>query len=353
MDEQQSFKIKLRPEPIKAPSIAEIRQLQTDGKGDEEIVKSIFKEDVLERREHAQAIVSYMRHIESPFTYCLDAPWGHGKTSFLNLLERLLQYKGCVVLRFNAWESDYLPDPFVPLFGQIYSQIRDLYPKGKLPQKAKDVLRRAGAVARAIAPGLLKLGLEAAANYGAPGSVEAVKAVAGAIDPDKALCAAEEAKRLSEKAIEDYGEETKELSAFVHALSELAHVVREDQPGDDLPIDPEMPIVVLVDELDRCRPSFTIEVLERIKHLFSAEGICFIVALDRTQLCHMIRQVYGAQTDADGYLERFFDLESKLAWDVDEGALRASMEGVLCSINGEDQQVRTHMLKRLTSVPLA
>jgi len=50
---------------------------------------------------------------------------------------------------------------------------------------------------------------------------------------------------------------------------------------------------ILIDELDRCRPTYAIELLENIKHLFDIEGLYFIIATDSTQLSYSINAVYG------------------------------------------------------------
>lgn len=68
-------------------------------------------------------------------------------------------------------------------------------------------------------------------------------------------------------------------------------------------------LVVFVDELDRCRPLYAIELLERIKHIFNVDGIVFVLALDKEQLCHSIQAVYGSEFDSSGYLRRFVDFE--------------------------------------------
>ena len=74
----------------------------------------------------------------------------------------------------------------------------------------------------------------------------------------------------------------------------------------------EKTVIIFVDELDRCRPSYAIELLERIKHLFNIGGLVFVLALDREQLGHSIKAVYGNGIDSDGYLRRFVDFEYQL-----------------------------------------
>ncbi|MCD3298235.1 P-loop NTPase fold protein, partial [Clostridium botulinum] len=71
-------------------------------------------------------------------------------------------------------------------------------------------------------------------------------------------------------------------------------------------------IVFFIDELDRCRPSFAIELLEVIKHLFNIKKITFVISVDKEQLSYSISTLYGQKMDSDGYLRRFFDLEYKI-----------------------------------------
>lgn len=71
-------------------------------------------------------------------------------------------------------------------------------------------------------------------------------------------------------------------------------------------------IIFFIDELDRCRPTFAIELLEVIKHLFNIENIIFILSIDKQQLSHSVSTIYGQGADTLGYLRRFFDLDYKL-----------------------------------------
>ena len=71
----------------------------------------------------------------------------------------------------------------------------------------------------------------------------------------------------------------------------------------------DRPLVVMIDELDRCRPSYAVELLEVAKHLFSVDHIVFVLAVNRSELAHAIRALYGGGFDAKGYLRRFFDVD--------------------------------------------
>ena len=71
------------------------------------------------------------------------------------------------------------------------------------------------------------------------------------------------------------------------------------------------PMVFIIDELDRCRPTFAIELLERVKHIFDVPNLVFVFGINRDELCESLRSVYG-KINADIYLRRFFDMEFTL-----------------------------------------
>src|SRR5690606_19586965 len=64
---------------------------------------------------------------------------------------------------------------------------------------------------------------------------------------------------------------------------------------------------------DRCRPNYSVKVLECIKHLFSIPNILFVLSIDKMQLQHAINGFYGSDNfDSEEYLRRFIDLEYSL-----------------------------------------
>lgn len=77
---------------------------------------------------------------------------------------------------------------------------------------------------------------------------------------------------------------------------------------NDIVTEEAQKLVIFIDELDRCRPTFAIETLERIKHYFDDERIIFVVSVNKEQLIHTISKFYGASFDATAYLNKFFDM---------------------------------------------
>ena len=67
-------------------------------------------------------------------------------------------------------------------------------------------------------------------------------------------------------------------------------------------------LIIFIDELDRCKPTYAVKLLERIKHYFNNPNVTFIFAVDLSQLQYTINQYYGSQFNGYQYLDRFFDL---------------------------------------------
>ena len=53
---------------------------------------------------------------------------------------------------------------------------------------------------------------------------------------------------------------------------------------------------------------FALEVLERIKHLFSAENVVFVLFWNSESIHESIRHTYGRNTQAESYLAKFVSL---------------------------------------------
>lgn len=81
---------------------------------------------------------------------------------------------------------------------------------------------------------------------------------------------------------------------------------------DEAIVEQAQKLVIFIDELDRCRPSFALEMLERLKHYFDDDRIIFVVSINKEQLTHTISNYYGVGFDSTGYLNKFFDLEANL-----------------------------------------
>lgn len=71
-------------------------------------------------------------------------------------------------------------------------------------------------------------------------------------------------------------------------------------------------LVVFIDELDRCSPSFAVKIFERIKHYFQCDNITFVFSVNFKELQKTIKHYYGSDFDSCRYLDRFFDIRMEI-----------------------------------------
>lgn len=226
----------------------------------------------------------------------LHAPWGFGKTTFLEMWRKHLRLKGIRTLSFNAWESDYTDDALVALIGEFSLHIADLEsPQDKTRLSFKKPLNKL----KKLGAKLVGLSLPVALRFASAGVLSGEEPI------EKFL--SEVGEKWAEHEIQRYEESKRSMEALKQQISEIAKRVTGTEGAGDA-----QPLVVIIDELDRCRPTYAIRVLECIKHLFSVPGIVFVVAIDRIQLGHSVASQYGVGMDSEGYLRRFFDLELNL-----------------------------------------
>ncbi|MEZ4745330.1 MAG: P-loop NTPase fold protein [Calditrichia bacterium] len=111
---------------------------------------------------------------------------------------------------------------------------------------------------------------------------------------------------MNEK-IDQYKNEKDLLIQFRDKLQTFAEMITHYSDGENY-----RPMVFIIDELDRCRPTYAVELIERIKHLFLVNGIVFVLGIDREQLGNSVRSLFGNDMKVDGYLRRFIDLSYQL-----------------------------------------
>ena len=246
-----------------------------------------FKNDLLGRKESVEVLTHLVGSLEGPCVLAVDAAWGNGKTTFLRIWAQHLRNRGFPVVGFNAWETDFSGDPFVALSTELTEGLRE-YTDETLATKIENTRKVAKEVIRRAVPGVIRV------------------ATAGILDVN-ALLEKEVGQALAsyaEKRLSEYQEAQKSVKQFRSALQDMADTVSKFRGN--------RPLIVVIDELDRCRPSYAVEHLEVAKHLFAVDGIVFVLAVNRSELAHSIKALYGGDFDALGYLRRFFDVDFRL-----------------------------------------
>ena len=258
-----------------------------------------FKNDLLGRKESVEVITHLMGSIEGPCVLAVDAPWGTGKTTFLNIWAQHLRNSGFPVVKFNAWESDFSEDPLVAIAAELIDGLQQYIP-AKHRVKLGVLKKATPKILIATASGVIR------------------SATHGIIDPSVITDGKEES--YAEIRIAQYRDAQSYIHGFKGTLQDIANTLQSSREG--------LPLILIIDELDRCRPSYAVELLEVAKHLFAVDKIVFVLAINRSELAHSIKVVYGSDFDAEGYLRRFFDVDFRLPEPERERFIRAMLDAV-------------------------
>lgn len=207
-------------------------------------------------------------------------------------LYSLLVQKEHPTIYIDAWESDFTASPLSVVSSELLNQLADQNGfKGDDIDKIKNYLGKLIKGSMIGAAGLLSKYLTGEASSGA----DFVKTLIN-----------EEPKDLVNAIQEEYSEQIQAIKSVRTNLEALAETLVTNHSKN-------LPVVVLIDELDRCRPDYAIEMLEVIKHFFNTRDFVFVVATDTGQLRESIKAVYGAGFDSARYLRRFFDRQAHLS----------------------------------------
>jgi hypothetical protein len=245
-----------------------------------------YKNDVLQRDKVASFLTGLIERAGGPFVLALDSPYGTGKSTLVEMLRVVLSARDYQCIYFNAWQVDYISDPLVAMVSALDKITRGSDEKYAGMKTHMSTLRR-------VTTSVAKRSVVAAAKAATMGLLdldEAIEGVAADLIGESTLDLVEAFQRESEQLIKFKDE----LQAVVNELPATGK---------------KKTLVFFVDELDRCRPTFAIELLERIKHLFEVSNICFVLSVDMRQLQASVASVYGNGIDAPEYLRKFIDLE--------------------------------------------
>ena len=233
----------------------------------------------LDRKKYAPALTNMLETFPEGFVMAIDNEWGTGKTTFVKMWQASIK-KDYQTIYFNAWENDFDNDVLAALMGEL----------GTLRSSGtetifKEVVKKGAILSKNILPILI----EAVANkYIGEGVVNKV--------------ASELAKSSGDIMIEQVTEYANKKKGLIEFRDSLAAYIEATKGGK--------PVVFIIDELDRCRPDYAVEVLEKIKHFFSVKGIVFVLSINKNELKNAIHGVYNnPNINADDYLRRFIDIE--------------------------------------------
>lgn len=283
------------------------------------------EKDIFGRRDFGERLCRIVRAIEGPAVLLLDGEWGTGKTTFVKMWLGDLSKAHISSIYFDAFANDYHDDAFIALAGEIIAQVEDNKPS---PRRALEVFRgQALQTAKALARAGVKVGIRVASAGLLTGEEVAGITITG--DETKAL-GEEGAKAIDEllkERLDSHKSDKKIFSDFQKALETLAETLSISDSSENTAEHAEThpPLIFVIDELDRCRPVFALQLIEKIKHFFSVPNIVFMLVTNLRQLENSVRYAYG-DINARTYLEKFYHF--RLLFPVgrndrpDAGALR-------------------------------
>lgn len=254
--------------------------------------------DHFNRKEEIENLTPILLNAEAPLVFAIDAQWGKGKTTFIELWSHYLSleiegqekqpYQSVTI---NAWSSDFAEDPLLPMLASINEWV--------VRQKTEEdpVIAKVDAFTqkvKALVPKLLRTGLNTGVKIATVGAVD--------VDALAERFLAEGAGQIAGDAIEHFQSKQAALETFKDVLQEALELLPEYQQN----------LIIFIDELDRCRPTYAIELLERVKHLFDVERLVFVLSLNEEQLAKGLQGVYGAEFNGKHYLKRFIDMDYQL-----------------------------------------
>ncbi|MEI8656180.1 KAP family P-loop NTPase fold protein [Vibrio sp. Hal054] len=275
--------------------------------------------DKLDRAKYAQFLTGFLAgqgfdetkpegERKKNYVLNLNSEWGSGKTYFLKRWYHDLKQHYPVVY-VDAWKQDYSDDPLLAVISSMTTQLRK--------QAGKDVDKAVFKVSRK-AIGLLKTALPSIAGA-------LTKRYLG-VDPVAIMEASEDG--FIGVDIED--ESGNKIDMGIAASKAVQYLLDEHEAKSDAIVSlkksveqwiqavvglekKKYPAFIFIDELDRCRPSYAVEMLETIKHIFDIPGVVFVVGTDTEQLQHAVKAIYGERFDARNYLGRFFNSRCTLS----------------------------------------
>ncbi len=243
---------------------------------DNEQILHHLKQNTIGRNNQLSVLVKVLNSSEENTVLAIDGPWGSGKTVFIkqllmlaestisdyrhgtldNVAVELLREKQ-KVFYFNAWENDYINDALGAILLKLIADDDESLNIAAIKRAAKMINLSAG----------IKNVSHDFINFSANTSKEDL---------------------------------VKDIQAIVDrhdAVDDFINTIKRDKER----------IVFVVDELDRCRPSFAVDILEVIKHYFVRDDVTFILTINTKELSHTVQKYYGYNFDGSSYLNKFFD----------------------------------------------
>lgn len=238
---------------------------------------------------------------ENAYVVNLNGAWGTGKTYFVTEWKKLVEEQDHIAIKIDAWESDYLNDPLAIIIAELLEQI-------KASEDISDDNQRFNAIQEQVSSTVIKcsknifpiLSNMLSKHLLGEEATTLLKSIFNSVANQETVKNDLNMGKLGLDVVEQHQRHKTFKKDFITQVKELIKFVSEDK-------EKQQKVFIFIDELDRCRPTYAIEMLETVKHLFDIPNFIFVLSTDTNQLQHSIKAVYGNEFDSHEYLSRFFE----------------------------------------------
>ena len=258
-----------------------------------------FEKDIFGRSEFGQSLLNLACQSNDELVISLDGRWGEGKTTFVRMWKNLLKKNDIPCVYIDAFANDYIDDAFISVASSITSYI-DKNAANKDERKKKEFKEKTKSVGVQILSWTAKVGIKAASLGAIKNSdINELKDIKNEISGSLSNVVG----KFVEERLASHDKDVETLESFKTILSEMPSLLSKN--GDK-------PLIIIIDELDRCKPTYAVELIEKVKHLFSVKNVVFVLVMHMKQLEESVKSVYGQNIDARTYLQKFINVEMTL-----------------------------------------
>lgn len=255
---------------------------------DKNILDTLYK-DPFNRSKDIEAFLKLLTKVQGHYVISIDGEWGSGKTFFVKQCSMVLDVlrdkgrltsekkekvlhlpllghenlrknlKGQYYVYFDAWANDSYDNPIVAILNTLIKHLT-VFEKANF-KKIYDIFEEIGQ------------------NF---------------FNKKFGIDLASLKRILDTKEIDDIKKQ-EDLHQYIEKI--INNLIADGQR-----------LNIFIDELDRCKPSFAVKLLEQVKHYFLLDNVTFIFSTNIAELSKTIDKYYGNGFRGDRYLNRFFDL---------------------------------------------
>ena len=289
--------------------------------------KTFATHDEFNRKPIAENIIRLLTSDIDLSPMVIDGSWGTGKTEFCQKLIRLMQeqHRDYQPVYIDAFRSDHSGEPLLALLAEIIKACTPENVDGRPSEQRTNLTRKIAKVAGFGIKTTFKAAMGHVLKQNTDDLAEELQQIMN--DDQEARSVAETvtdtantiANHTIDVAVEALLKEQIEAEKNLETLKSCLKGLAADKP-----------IILFIDELDRCRPDYAVDMLEVIKHVFDIENVKVVLVTNTKQLRAAINHRYGLEVDAQKYLDKFlkysFALPEKVVAQFEEKQDLVSVE---------------------------